>query len=174
MKNKSKKVISFMEGLHENIISSPLFRKKSSMKNESQIHSEIRPIIYMYLVNHFKNMGYKNPEKKASKSFYWEGEEGKHPFAKKQTFSSKNFADFVITDPYLIAIEYKKAKYGSIVKHGIGQSIIHTLCEEYHYVYYLFQDENKNKKIINSIGNKYEKHIIDKMWERNNVMIRFI
>jgi len=174
MKKKSKNVIEFMEGLHNHIVKNPMFRSKTYAKNESQIHTEIRPIIWSYLVKYFTNKGFKNPEKKAGKSFYWEGEEGKHPFAKSSVFGARNYADFIITSPYLVAIEYKKAPYGSIVKTGIGQSIIHTMCEEYDFVYFLFQDESKNKKINESINNKHEKFIIDKMWERNNVMIKFV
>jgi len=55
-----------------------------------------------------------------------------------------------MTDPYLIAVEYKQSPSGSTVKQGIGQSIMHTLCEEFHYVYLLFHDESKDQRVANS------------------------
>lgn len=174
MKNKSKNVVDFINGLHDYIVNNPLLRKNTHLKNESQIQSEIRPIIISYLTKYFQEKNNKNPEEKAIKSFYWEGEEGRKPFVKCPTFSSKNYADFIITCPYNIAVEYKKSKYGSTIKHGIGQSIIHTLCGEYDFVYLLFQDESKDKKILKSIDFDCEKHIIEKMWERNNLMIKVI
>lgn len=174
MKNKSKNVINFMNGLHEYITKSPLLRKNTGLKTESEIQSEIRPVIISYLTKYFQDKGNKNPEAKAFKSFYWEGEEGRKEFVKHPTFSSKNYADFIITCPYNIAVEYKKSKYGSTVKHGIGQSIIHTLCGEYDFVYLLFQDESKDKRILKSIDFECERYIIEKMWERNNLMIKFI
>lgn len=48
------------------------------------------------------------------------------------------------------AIEYKQSPNGSTVKHDIGQSIMHTLSEEFDFVYYLFHDESKDKRIENS------------------------
>lgn len=60
------------------------------------------------------------------------------------------------------------------MKHGIGQSIIHTLCGEYDFVYLLFQDESKDKRILKSVDFECERYIIEKMWERNNLMIKFI
>ena len=111
---------------------------------------------------------------KANQSFYWEGQEGKYGKARPKTFGTRNYPDFIITKPYLLAIEYKQSPNGSTVKHGIGQSIMHTLCEEFHYVYYLFHDENKDKRIEKSKRNEVEAFIIESMWKNFNVIIRFV
>ena len=111
---------------------------------------------------------------KANKSFYWEGEEGRYGKERQTTFASRNYPDFIITEPYLIAIEYKQSNSGSTIKQGIGQSIMHTLCDEFDYVYFLFHDENKDKKIENSKTSQREAFIIDKMWDDFNLMIKFV
>ena len=76
-----------------------------------------------------------------------------------ETFASRSYPDFIITEPYKIAIEYKKSKNGSIVKEGIGQSLIHTKGGEFDFVYCLIQDESKSKKIVESQKNKKENKI---------------
>ena len=146
MKKKTNKVNSFIEGLHHYIVAHPQFRKKTSGKSETQIQAEIRPLIIRYLEKHFEKTGYKDFIAKANKSFYWEGEEGQYGKARPSTFGTRNYPDFIITEPYLIAIEYKKSPSGSTVKHGIGQSIMHTLCEEFDYVYFLFHDESDDRR----------------------------
>ena len=73
-----------------------------------------------------------------------------------------------------MAIEYKQSKSGSLVKQGVGQSIMHTLCEEFHYVYYLFHDESKGKIIEESAKNERESRIIERMWRDFNLFIRFV
>jgi hypothetical protein len=60
------------------------------------------------------------------------------------------------------------------VKHGIGQSIMHTLSEEFDLVYYLFHDESKDKRIEKSIKNERENFIMETMWHDFNVFIRFV
>jgi len=174
MKKKTSQVIKFMEDLHEFIVSNPQLRKNTKSKNESQIQAEIRPIILSYLEKYFSEAGYKDAIAKTNKSFYWEGQEGQYGKGRKTTFGTRNYPDFIITEPYLMAIEYKQGSSGSIIKHGIGQSIMHTLCEEFHYVYFLFHDENKDKKIDKSINNQRESFIINKMWNDFNVLIKFI
>jgi hypothetical protein len=174
MKKKTKQVLEFIEGLHTFIITNPQFRKNPKGKTETQIQAEIRPLIIQYLENYFAQKGYKDTVAKAVKAFYWEGQEGQYGKQRPTTFGSRNYPDFIITDPYLVAVEYKQSQNGSMVKQGIGQSIMHTLCEEFHYVYYLFHDENKDKRIEKSIENKTEFFIIDKMWKNFNVYIRFV
>ena len=174
MKKKSKQIFEFIQNLHNFIISNPQFRKNITGKSELQIQAEIRPLLIQFLEKYFKKLGYKDYISKANKSFYWEGQEGVYGKERKTTFAARNYPDFIITQPYLIAVEYKQALTGSIVKQGIGQSIMHTLCEEFHYVYYLFHDGNKDKKIINSIKNEREKFIIDKIWTDFNVFLRLI
>lgn len=174
MKKKSSKVINFMEELHSYIISSPQFRKNTDGKTETQIQAEIRPLIIQYLEKYFSEAGYKDYVAKANKSFYWEGQEGHYGNERTTTFGTRNYPDFIITNPYIIAIEYKQSKSGSTVKHGIGQSIMHTLCEEFHYVYYLFHDQNKDKRIQKSIKNDRESYILSKIWNDFNILIKFV
>lgn len=174
MKKKSGKLVEFMNGLHEFVISSPQFRKKTSDKTEKEIQTEIRPIIIRYLEEYFKSIGIKDSVRAANDAFYWEGQEGKYGSDKILTFGSKNYPDFIVTKPYVIAIEYKQSPSGSTLKHGIGQSIMHTLCEEFHYVYLLFHDQSEDKRIQGSEGNEKESYIIEKMWSEFNVMIRFV
>lgn len=174
MKKKSVKLTKFIEGLHRFIIKNPQFRRDTGNKSETQIQAEIRPLIIQYLEKYFKKEGYKDYIGKAHKSFYWEGQEGKFGKERAATFGARNYPDFIITAPYLVAIEYKQSPNGSTVKQGIGQSLMHTMTEDFHYVYYLFHDESKQKKIEKSIKNKSESHILKKMWSDFNVFIKFI
>ena len=114
-------------------------------------------------------------EKKAYSSFYWEGQEGSFEKDRSLLFGSKNYPDFIITEPYLIAVEYKQSSHGSLVKQRIGRSLMHTLSEDFHYVYLLFHDENKDKRIEESIRNEgRESYVIDRMRKDNNIMIKFV
>ena len=174
MKRKTKQVTKFLEGLHKFIITNPQFRKNVKHKSEVEIQAELRPLIIRYLEEHFRVAGYKDCVGKANKSFYWEGQEGRYGKGRKKTFGSRNYPDFIITKPYLIAIEYKQSTRGSTVKQGIGQSLLHTLNEEFHYVYYLFHDASEDKIIEKSTKEKYESDLINKMWEDFNVSIKFV
>jgi len=174
MKKKTSKVTSFIEGLHKHIVGNPQFRKNTAGKSETQIQAEIRPLIIDYLQHYFKDAGYKDIVAKANKSFYWEGQEGKYGKDRASTFSARNYPDFIITVPYLVAVEYKQSSNGSTVKQGIGQSLMHTMTEDFHYVYYLFHDESKDKRIENSISNEKEKTILERLWSDFNVYIRCV
>ena len=154
MKKKSKQLCDFIEDLHNYLILDPQFRTNVRNFKEVEIQREIRPLIISYLKQYFKNEGYKDFVHKANQSFYWEGQEGNYSADKNILFGTRNYPDFIILKPYLIAIEYKKNTSGSLIKHGIGQSIVHTLSGEFDYVYYLFHDENKDKHIKNSIIDK--------------------
>ena len=172
MRKKSTKVIKFIDGLHEHIINNPQFRKNVSGKSEVAIQAEIRPLIITYLQEYFK--GYKDPVGKANKSFYWEGQEGQYGRDKKTLFASRNYPEFIIKKPYLIAVEYKKASSGSTVKQAIGQSLMHTLSGEFEFVYVLFHDENSDKKIKKSITDDIEKDILKTMQRDFNVFIKVV
>ncbi len=174
MKKKSKKATDFVKGLNTFIITSPQFRTRTAGKSETQIQAEIRPLIIRYLENHFAAEGFKDAVAKANKSFYWEGQEGSRGKVRDTTFGSRNYPDFIIQQPYLIAVEYKQSASGSIVKHGIGQSMMHTLCGDFDFVYYLFHDQSKDKRIESSIGGETEKATIDRMWQEFNVLIEFV
>lgn len=174
MRKKSKKAKDFVHGLHKFIVSNPQFRKKTAGKSEVQIQTEIRPLIIRYLEDYFAASGYKDAVAKANKSFYWEGQEGGFGKTRNTTFGSRNYPDFIIQEPYSVAIEYKQCANGSTVKQGIGQSIMHTLCGDFDFVYYLFHDESKDKRIKSSIKRKTEKATIERMWQEFNVLIKFV
>lgn len=174
MKKKTKESIDFLEKLHKYITTNPTFRKDTRKKKETEIQTEIRPLIIGFLKKYFKEKGFKDHEKKAHKSFYWEGQEGTYGKKRKTTFGARNYPDFIIEDPYLIAIEYKQNDNGAIVKHGIGQSIVHTLSGDFDFVYYLFHDQNKDKKIVNSLKGVIEKNIIKLIWDEFNIFLRII
>jgi len=74
----------------------------------------------------------------------------------------------------LVAIEYKQSPNGSTVKQGIGQSVMHTLCNDFDFVCYLFHDESKDKRIEKASQRAVELGILVKMWQDYNVAIKFI
>ena len=51
---------------------------------------------------------------------------------------------------------------------------MHTLCGDFDFVYYLFHDESKDKRIEKSIVGETERATIARMWEDFNVLIRFL
>lgn len=176
MRKKSGKLIEFLGGLHEFITTNPQFRRDTRRKSESAIQGELRPLIIRYLEEYFREQGYADAVQKANKSFYWEGQEGAYGRERPTTFGSRNYPDFIITDPYLVAIEYKQSPYGSTVKHGVGQSIMHTLSGDFDFVYYLFHDESKDKRIEASVHDEEgaEESILELLWRNFNVLIRFV
>ena len=174
MKKKTSKSLAFMEGLHAYIISDPQFRKNTRDKTEKQIQAELRPLIIRYLEKYYESVGVSDYAQKANRSFYWEGQEGALGRGRPPVFGSRNYPDFIILSPYLIAIEYAQSPHGSAVKRGIGQSIVHTMCCEYDFVYYLFHDESQDKRVESSIVGPIESSIINKAWEDFNVMLRFV
>ena len=174
MKKKTKSLIKFIDNLHAFITQNPQFRKDTKTKSEVFVQAEIRPLIIQYLENHFKKAGYKDFTQKANKSFYWEGQEGSYGKKGEQTFASRSYPDYIIEKPYLIALEYKQGTSGSLVKQAIGQSIIHTVSSNFDYVYVLFHDENKDKRIEKSINNNNETKILKKIWNEFNVYVKFI
>ncbi len=69
----------------------------------------------------------------------------------------------------------RKARWTYPNLSGVGHSPrIHTMCEEFHYVYYLFHDESKDKRIERSVESDVEASIIDRMWNDFNVQIKFV
>lgn len=174
MKRKTQRAISFIDGLHHYIISNPQFRQNTRTKSEAEIQTELRPLIIRYLEKFFKNEGYKDHVGKANKSFYWEGQEGQYGKQRETLFGARNYPDFIIMEPYLVAIEYKQSDYGSTVKQGIGQSIMHTLSGDFDFVYYLFHDQNEDKRIEKSIKQNTEQRVLDKIWQDFNVSIQFV
>jgi hypothetical protein len=174
VRKKTKQVVEFLDGMHDYITKSPLLRSDTSQKTESQMQAEIRPIIINFLTKYFRELGYKDDEAKAHASFYWEGQEGSFGQKRAMTFGARNYPDYIVTKPYLVAIEYKKSASGGLIKQGIGQSIMHTLCGDFDFVYLLFHDQNKDKRIKKSIKSEKEKSIVDLMWNTFNVWIKII
>ena len=174
MRKKTAQVDHFIEDLHHFITSHPQFRKQTGQKSELRIQAEIRPIIIRYLEDYFEAAGYKDSIAKANKSFYWEGQEGRYGKERGLIFGTRNYPDFIITAPYLVAIEYKKSPNASLVKQLIGQSIVHTLSDEFDFVYCLFHDESKGKKIKKSIGSEAESRVINRMRDDFNLYLRFV
>jgi len=174
MRKKSAQVNNFIENLHNFLLSNPQLRKDTSFKSEPQIQVELRPLIIRFLERYFRKEKFKDFSSKAHKSFYWEGQEGNYKGSRTLVFGSRNYPDFIITSLYLIAIEYKQSPNGSIVKNGIGQSIMHTLSGDFDYIYYLFHDESKDKTIENSLINSIERGIIEKLYNEFNVYLKFI
>ena len=174
MKRKSKQAEEFIINLHNSLVKHPQLRKKTAGRNESQIQTELRPLIVQYLQKFFHDEGFKDPEGRAHDSFYWEGQEGQYAKQRHPLFGTCNYPDFIITRPYRVAVEYKQSESGTLVKHGIGQSIVHTLSGEYDYVYLLLCDQNSDKRIAHSVQQELEKSIIDRMWQDFNVFIRII
>lgn len=174
MKRKTKQVEDFINGLHNGITSDRQFRRNTAGKSESQIQAELRPLIISYLEKYFSEKGYKDSTRKANDSFYWEGQEGKHGRIRDEVFGARNYPDFIITAPYLVAVEYKQSANGSTVKQGIGQSIMHTMTEDFHYVYYLFHDQSKGGRVKRSLENEKEKYIANRIWSDFNVMIKIV
>jgi len=174
MKVKSKALINFISELHNYIVRNPQFRKDTKNRQESVIQAEIRPLIIQYLEEYFKNQGYVDYTGKANKSFYWEGQEGQYGKERSMTFASRNYPDFIVTKPYLLAIEYKQGSTGSLVKQAIGQSLMHTLSGDFDFVYVLFHDENKDKRIELSSKDDTESKIINKVWKDFNVFVSFV
>ena len=174
MKKKSNKVVKFIDDLHKHIVNNKSFRKRTRGKSEVQIQTEIRPLILDFLKKWFKDSGVIDYENKAHKSFYWEGEEGRDKSKKKNLFGSFNYPDFIIKKPYKIAVEYKQSPNGSVVKQGIGQSIMHTTSGDYDFAYLLIHDQSNGKRVKDSVVNETETGIIDNLWKEYNIRMSVI
>ena len=72
MKKKTAKATQFIENLHQFIVASPQFRRRTRGKSEVQIQTEIRPLIIRYLEEYFARDGIKDAVAKANRSFYWD------------------------------------------------------------------------------------------------------
>ena len=171
---KTEKLGRFLNGLTVFIEKHPQFRKVTTKKSEQAVQTEIRPIIISYLEKYFRQAGYVDYVAKANNAFYWEGQEGGHAASRKQVFASRNYPDFIIQQPYLLAIEYKKSANGSLVKQALGQSMMHTLSGEYDFSLILFHDENSDKKILMSAKHPPQTQIIQKAEKELNIFIKFL
>lgn len=174
MKKKTAKAEGFIEGLHDFVVSDLQFRKNTAGRSEVQIQTEIRPLILRYLENYFVGQGYADGVAKANQAFYWEGQEGSFDKESSSALGSRSYPDFIILMPYKVAIECKQGPNGSLVKQGIGQSIIHTLSGDYDFAYLLFHDQSKDKRIESSTDGEIEQTTMQRMWRDFNVLIKFV
>lgn len=174
MRKKTKYVLSFIDGLHDYIVTHPQFRKNTKDKSETAIQTELRPLILNFLEKSFDKQGFADSVAKANKAFYWEGQEGKFGKERATTFASRNYPDFIIEEPYLLAIEYKQSTSGSLVKQAIGQAVMHTMSGDFDFVYVLFHDQNRDKKIEKSTERESERKIIEKIRQDFNVFLKFV
>ena len=55
-----------------------------------------------------------------------------------------------------------------------ADEILSVLPEDFHYVYYLFHDENVDKRIEKSSEKEVESFVIKEMWKDFNVFIKFV
>ena len=108
-KHKSAKATQFMSSLHDSIVQSVLFRRKTKDISERQIQAELRPLVYGFLSDHFKRQGLATHDKIAHDNFYWEGQESNFHAGRNKLFGTKRYPDFIFTRPYNVAIEYKKS-----------------------------------------------------------------
>ncbi|MFN4866340.1 MAG: hypothetical protein ACK5GZ_08465 [Cyanobium sp.] len=159
--------------MHNFIVGDPQFLRNTKSKPEQAIQTGIRPLIIRFLEMYFSDAGYKDSTGKANKSFNWEGQEGEFGKDRATVFGSRNYPDFIITDPYLVAIEYAQSQNEPSIKRRIGQSMIHTLCRVFDFVYYLIHDQSPEKMIQKSIDREIEADILRLAWNDLNVFVRF-
>ena len=60
------------------------------------------------------------------------------------------------------------------MKTAIGQSLMHTLSNDFDFVYVLFHDENKDKRIEKSITQQKERRVMKNVWDNFNVTLKFV
>lgn len=180
MKKKTAGAIKFIEKLFLDISTHPLLRQDTRRYSEADIQREMRPFIIESLQEYWKGEKFKDYKRKANASFYWEGQEGNFNLQRTPTFGSKNYPDFIILEPYLVAVEYKQSTTGALVKHGIGQSLVHTLSGDFDFVLFIFKDQNPDNRIYNSLNLEtkekeiQEKRILDIIWKEFNVMVKIL
>ena len=175
MKKKTTQAVTFINELHESIISDPTFRTHTANHYEIDIQRELRPLIGAYFEEYFRAKGIPQPKRAVKSVLYWGPQEGQASgVVRSKTFEARNYPDFTVKKPYRLAIEYKQSPYGSIVKQGIGQSILHTLSGDFDFVYYLFHDQSPNKSIKASANDPKENSILEKMKNDFNVFTYFV
>lgn len=176
MKRKTEQARQFMESLHKTITTDPRLPKKIKDRSEKEIQKDVYYITLDYLVSYFRASGLDDEKSKtkAREALYWEGQDGHSKKERPVVFGARNYPDLLIREPYLVAIEYAQSDSGSVVKRGMGQSIMHTLCGEYDFVYYLFHDKSDDLRIRKSIHGVIEKEIKDRAWEDFNVFMGFV
>ena len=121
MKRKSKPLLTFIDGLEDYVDRYELRPKKTQGTSEAAIQAEYQAIFRDYLEDYFRTAGYKEVKAKVKEVFYWEGQDRPNRDKRTEVFASRNYPDFIIREPYRIAVEYKQSDSGALVKQGIGQ-----------------------------------------------------
>jgi len=169
MKKKSPKVVQFIEGLH-----GFLTLHKGYLSSNIETREAIGRLIVKYLEDYFSEAGFKDVISKAHDAFYWQGRQLHYDNDQSPVFGERKYPDFIIDEPYFIAIIYKEGTDGSAFKEGIGESLIYTLSGRFDFVYYLFQDKSEDGKIHRSVDYKLENSILAEMWDHYNVCIKLV
>lgn len=174
MKKKTTKLIHFIEGLHKFISIRSNLVDKASITSKVDFQNIIVRLILEYLEQYFVKDGYKNSITKSNDALSWEVKELQEYESQSPVFGELIYPDFIINDPYLIAIVCKEGNNGSVLKQGIGESLIYTLSGEFDFVYFLFIDQTQDKKIERSIDYKLESSIVSEMWDRYNIFFKIV
>jgi hypothetical protein len=172
---KTKQLVEFVDGLVKHVSEHSRLPKNTIGKRESSIQGQLFSIFVEYLEEYYKGKGLVSYREKASGAFYWEGQDNKNNRkVPQEIFTSRNYPDFVIRQPYSIAIEYKQSSSGSLIKQAIGQSFVHILNEEYGFVYILFNDQTKDESIKESLNNPKEKSVCEALWNNFNIKLHVV
>ena len=174
---KTKRVVEFFSGLEHYLENHKRLPKNTGGKSESSIQGQLYSIFAEYLEKFYSDHGLsiQASKLKAAQNLYWEGDNSKKARIKRQDiFRSRNYPDFHYYHPYSIAIEYKQGSSGSLIKQGIGQSMVHILNEEYAFVYLLFNDQSKGKTIKSSMKSSKEKFVKYFLWNNFNIYLHLI
>jgi hypothetical protein len=174
MKKKTPKLLHFIEGLHEFIEMRSHLLNKAVISSKFGFQDIIAKLISEYLEDYFLKDGYKNVITKASEALNWEGKESEDDDLQSPVFGEITYPDFVIDDPYLIAVVYKEGDNVYELKQGIAESLIYTLSGDFDFAYFLFHDKTQDKKIARSVDYKLESFIVAEMWDHHNVCIKII
>ncbi|TXI38857.1 MAG: hypothetical protein E6Q56_08085 [Mycobacterium sp.] len=174
MRKKSKSAEDFINGLAEHIEQDVLRQKKTIGKRENEIQAGLRHIICGYVEGYYQGVDYKKYKKKAAAVVYWEGQDGSNVEKKTSVFAARSYPDFIIREPYRIAIEYKQSATGALVKQGIGQGLMYVLSGDYDFAYLLFDDQSKDKVIRESMANPREQAIVQRLWRDFNTKIQIL
>jgi hypothetical protein len=171
MASKTSKRTKLIKSIAKSIMDPNIYGTINYMNmNENSI----KQFMYSYLVKEVivqykkeKKCKTEYAEKKAKEIVMWEG--NMNTTINNISFmGTGNRPDFVVNFPSTsIAIEVKKGKNGAAIREGFGQSTIYTT--KFDFAIYLFIDISKTKKIVNSINEKTEKSMINKLWKNNNV-----
>lgn len=174
MRKKSQAAELFIDNLITHIENNVLRQKKTSGKRETEIQRGLYPLIADYMTDYWRKAGYKNFKTKGRDTVYWEGQDGSNPLPRLPVFTARSYPDFIILEPYRIAIEYKQSNQGSLVKESLGQALLYMMSGDYDFAYILFDDQTQDKAIRKSLANLCELEIADRMWREFNIKMQIL